>query len=167
LDVAAEVPTSAYAFARLRGDVIHIRAPKREERVADWLRRDLHAFLAALGTVGPVELSLTLTNDRGIAALNRRHRSIDGPTDVLSFPQPEAPGLRRMLGDLVISVQMARREASAQRVPLRQELRRYAAHGLLHLLGHDHESEPGRGHMARMERKILRGEGLITSRRGI
>jgi probable rRNA maturation factor len=153
----------------LPSEVIYIRAPKREGRAVAWLRRDVRGFLAALGIEGPVELSLTLTDDRHIAALNRQHRSIDRPTDVLSFPQPRPPGQRRVLGDLVISVQMARREAAAQRVPLRQELGRYAAHGLLHLLGHDHETEPSRKRMARLERKILGGEGLITetSRRGI
>ncbi len=162
-------PHRGYAFGHLPGDRIHIDAPMREALVAGWLRRDLREFLAVLQVPGPVEVSLTLTIDGGSAALLRRHRSINRPTDVLSFPQPETPGPRRLLGDLVISVQTARREAATQGVPLRQELRRYAAHGLLHLLGHDHEREPARARMARLERKVLRREGLITAapRRGI
>jgi len=166
---AAERSHRRYLPGCLRGDTVHIHAPERERRAAAWLRRDLHAFLGTLQVGGPVEIDLILTNDRGIAALNRRHRGIDLPTDVLSFPQVEVPGARRLLGDLVISVQTARREAAAQGVPLRQELRRYAAHGLLHLLGHDHADAPGAGRMARMERKILRVDGLIAgaSRRDI
>jgi probable rRNA maturation factor len=144
------------------GDVLHIVAPPRERRAVAWLRRDLRGFLGALAVARPVELSLVLTNDRGIAALNRRHRGIDAATDVLSFPQVAAPGSRRLLGDLVISVQTARREARTQGLPLRQELRRYAAHGLLHLLGHDHEEPAQAGRMARLERKILRADGLIV-----
>jgi probable rRNA maturation factor len=141
---------------------LYVRAPQREGLAARWLRRDLRAFLGLLG-VGPADLSLTLTDDRGIAALNRRHRSIDGPTDVLSFPQSEVPGSRRTLGDLVISVQTARREAAARRIPLREELRRYAAHGLLHLLGEDHHERREAARMERLERQLLKGEGLIAA----
>jgi probable rRNA maturation factor len=150
----------------LKGDTIHIRAAPRERIAAGWLRRDLDAFLDKLGLAGPLEVSVILTNDRGIAAHNRRHRALDEPTDVLSFPQVPTPGPRRLLGDLVISVQTARREAAARKVPLREELRRYAAHGLLHLLGHDHEDGKDARRMARMERRLLRAPGLIGAPRG-
>jgi probable rRNA maturation factor len=150
-----------YAVPRLKSDLIHLRAGRREQLVARWMRRDLREFLALLRVKGPLELSVTLTSDRRIATLNRRHRGIDGPTDVLSFPQPPAPGPRRLLGDLVVSVQTARRESAARRVPLREELRRYAAHGLLHLLGHDHQEAVGAKRMARLERKLLSAPGLI------
>jgi probable rRNA maturation factor len=138
-----------------------VRAPPREHLAAGWVRRDLREFLNALAIDGPVELSVTLTNDPGIAALNRRHRAIDRPTDVLSFPQVPTPGPMRMLGDLVLSVQTARREAAERGVSLREELRRYAAHGLLHLLGEDHEEAKAARRMATLERKLLRRSGLI------
>lgn len=127
---------------------------KRLERVA---RR----FLRALA-LSNVELSLSLVNDARIRALNRAWRGKDRATDVLSFPAGDNPpvGLRP-LGDVVISLPTARRAAKEHGVTLDQELDRYLAHGLLHLLGHDHHRRGDARRMARAERRLLGAEGML------
>jgi probable rRNA maturation factor len=100
-------------------------------------------MLRALG-LRDVELSIALVDDGTIRELNRRHRKKDRPTDVLSFPLLElAPGdaARGALGDVIVSVPTARRQAGRRRRPLLDELTMLLAHGLLHLLGHDHRDD--------------------------
>ena len=114
--------------------------------------------LAAAGEEG-VGLSLTLVNDGAIRELNREYRGKDRPTDVLSFPldpddvvgpsQPE-----RLLGDVVISVETARRQAAEYDAPLQRELYRLLIHGVLHLMGHDHEEADERRAMRLAERRL-------------
>jgi probable rRNA maturation factor len=89
-----------------------------------------------------------------VRALNRRFRRKDAATDVLSFPSDAPPHL----GDIVIAAGVARRQAVSQGHPLRVELRVLALHGLLHLLGYDHERDDGA--MARLERRLRRRGGL-------
>jgi len=100
-----------------------------------------------------------MVTDRRIQELNRTFRGMDKATDVLSFPADE-PG---MLGDVVIARGVARRQAREAGHDLPTELRVLALHGLLHLLGYDHEHDGGR--MARLEARLRRegglGEGLI------
>jgi rRNA maturation RNase YbeY len=135
-----------------------------------WLRRTAEAVLSAARADG-AELSLVLVSDRRMRALNRRYRKKDRPTDVLSFPLHEKWGqkwgqatfLRKsslspfLLGDVVISVPTARRQAAEFGHGLREELLRLLVHGVLHLLGYDHERGPrDAALMARKERVILR-----------
>jgi probable rRNA maturation factor len=90
------------------------------------------------------ELSIVLTGDDQIQNLNRIYRKKDRPTDVLAFAQREGEhGERagRLLGDVVVSVPTARRQAAAARRTLRAELTMLLAHGLLHLLGWDHRTD--------------------------
>lgn len=101
--------------------------------------------LEALG-LDQVELSVLLCDDEVIAALNAEWREVEGPTDVLSFPQEDQDwalpeGMPRALGDVVISLDTAERQATALGHSLEQELRVLLVHGLLHLLGHDHEED--------------------------
>ena len=110
------------------------------------------------------ELSVALTNDVGIQALNHTWREKDKPTDVLSFPQ-DVEGL---LGDLVISVETAAVQATTRGHSLESELRILLVHGFLHLCGHDHEAG-GEEHAAMVneERRLMKqldwsGEGLIS-----
>jgi probable rRNA maturation factor len=103
-----------------------------------------------------------LTTDVKIRRLNREFRGKDKPTDVLSFPAPEAAA-REVAGDLAVSVPTARRQAEEHGHSLGVELKVLILHGLLHLAGFDHESD--NGEMARRER-LLRGrlglpQGLI------
>lgn len=105
--------------------------------------------------VAPHSTSFTvrLLGDRGMRALNRRYRGKDTTTDVLSFPG--AVTLEGdHLGDVVISVPAARRQAREARIPLARELRALLLHGVLHCLGYDHETDDGT--MRRLERRLRR-----------
>jgi probable rRNA maturation factor len=128
------------------------------------IRRRAAKMLACLG-LGDVELSIALVDDATIRALNRDFRRKDKPTDVLSFPMLEpppggpprvsararkkegAPGAPRfdqvtgVLGDVIISIETARRQASANERALLAEITMLLAHGLLHLLGYDHRTD--------------------------
>lgn len=126
-------------------------APVRVPGLAAWLAGI--APRAATGT-----LTVVVTTDRRIRRLNRQWRGLDTATDVLSFPAGDDPGPVRHLGDLVISRETAARQARQAGHPLATELRVLALHGLLHLLGYDHERDSGR--MARIERKLRRQGGL-------
>jgi probable rRNA maturation factor len=103
------------------------------------------------------ELSVLLTDDRTIHALNREHRQKDKPTDVLAFPLPnQGFGEPRLLGDVVISLDTAQRQADSRRRKLLEEVRFLLAHGLLHLVGYDHDSVPRKRRMDAMARKLVR-----------
>ena len=102
-------------------------------------------------------LSVALVNDAAIRALNRDYRGKDRATDVLSFPLDDAPAAvegERLLGDVVISVDTARRQAVAYDAPLQRELYRLLIHGILHLLGPDHVQAAERHAMEREERRL-------------
>jgi probable rRNA maturation factor len=111
-----------------------------------------------LSSVAPARARGTVTvaivSDARVRALNRKFRKKDKPTDVLSFPAEE----RGYLGDVVISSGIAARQARAAGHSLAAELRVLALHGLLHLLGYDHERDDGQ--MARLERRLRRVGGL-------
>ena len=126
-------------------------APVRVPGLSAWL-----AGIAPRAAVGT--LTLVITIDRRIRRLNRLWRGIDKATDVLSFPAGADPGPARHLGDVVISRETAARQARVEGHPLATELRVLALHGLLHLLGYDHEHDAGR--MARTERRLRRQGGL-------
>jgi probable rRNA maturation factor len=90
------------------------------------------------------ELSILLTGDDQIQKLNRIYRRKNRPTDVLAFAQHEGElgdPSDRLLGDVVVSIPTARRQAEAHKRPLEAELTMLLAHGLLHLLGWDHETD--------------------------
>lgn len=113
-------------------------------------------LLAALGERDS-GLSLSLVDDDAIRSLNRQYRGRDRATDVLSFPLDEAPsagGAERLLGDVVISVDTARRQAAGYDAPLQREIYRLLIHGMLHLRGHDHEEREERRRMEREERRL-------------
>lgn len=80
-----------------------------------------------------------LTDDKTIRELNRAYREKDKPTDVLSFPISEEVGGWTVLGDIVISVDTAKRQAEYIGHSLEEEIKRLLVHGFLHLLGYDHE----------------------------
>ena len=133
--------------------------------LAAWLRRVAPA--RARGAV-----SVALVSDVRVRALNRVYRRKDYATDVLSFASSDAPNARvkagearpqspvpsPLLGDIVIARGVARRQARAAGHGERTELRILALHGLLHLLGYDHEQDSGR--MLRLERRLRRKGGL-------
>jgi probable rRNA maturation factor len=97
-----------------------------------------------------IEISVLFCGDGTIRTLNRRYRGLDAPTDVLAFPA-ESPGL---LGDIVISVPYASRQARRRGEPPAREIDRLLLHGLLHLSGYDHETD--RGEMDALEKTLRR-----------
>jgi rRNA maturation RNase YbeY len=130
------------------------RAPALAARLARSARRLLRGL-----RLPDAELSLLLVSDRQMRVLNRRWRARDRPTDVLSFAQHEGPGGAPddVLGDVVISVDTARRQAAERGSTLGREADRLLIHGLLHLLGYDHErSDAEARRMRRRERALAR-----------
>jgi probable rRNA maturation factor len=106
------------------------------------------------------ELSVVFCDDAFIHALNRDYRGMDRPTDVLSFPQEPSPCGAELVGDVVISVETAQRQARAQHHSLRREAEWLLCHGLLHLLGYDDESEEDLERMQRRQEETLGAAGL-------
>lgn len=122
------------------------------------LARRARALLRALGHARS-ELSLALVDDDAIALLNQRDRDQAGPTDVLSYSLLEGPHATcrgALLGDVVISVDTAARQARRARRTLDDECLRLLIHGVLHLLGHDHEQDDEARRMRAEERRLLR-----------
>ena len=117
-------------------------------RLRPWLSRLLAAVAPAAASLG-----VRFASDRESRRVNRAFRGKDLPTDVLSFPG--APGgEENHLGDILISVPTARRQAAAAGHPGERELRILLLHGVLHCLGHDHETD--QGEMERLERRLRR-----------
>jgi len=131
VDDALVVP--AIVRRRLRVEVARmVRAAARHDRRADY------------------EVAVRLVGDLAIHALNRDYRHKNKPTDVLAFAQREGSSGRLhpgVLGDIVISIPTARRQARAAKCSLSDRVTELLAHGLLHLLGHDHRNE---GELRRM-----------------
>ncbi len=121
-------------------------------------------FLAALERP-EADVSVLVVTDGVIRGLNRRWRGKDKATDVLSFPLTDPPGSGPHLGDVVLSLDTATRRARRERRSLHAELERYLAHGLLHLLGHDHEKAGEARRMAAAEAALVEGEGLVGAAR--
>lgn len=114
--------------------------------------------LSALGCP-EAEVGCLLVTDLRIRALNRRYRGEDHPTDVLAFPQGEGggpPGHPGLLGDVVISVETAARQAARAGHSLEREAALLLIHGILHLLGHDHATAAERRRMWAIQRRLLR-----------
>jgi probable rRNA maturation factor len=159
------------ARARIRVVVSDARGRTIDRGLANWLSRV--APRRARGTV-----SVAIVSDAKVRALNRRYRRIDHPTDVLSFPAvnwppspqssqksepqkffaPSASSAAKFLGDIVIARGVARRQARGAGHSEATEMKVLALHGLLHLLGYDHERDNGA--MARLERRLRRRGGL-------
>ena len=102
------------------------------------LSKIAHRALDVLG-LNKAELSIVLVSDAQIRRLNKLYRNKDKPTDVLSFPIGEKVEDWLILGDIVISVDTAKRQAKELGYSLEEELKRLLVHGLVHLLGYDHE----------------------------
>ena len=132
--------------------------PVRADRLRRWL-----VEVAPRSARG--ECSLVMVSDRKMRALNLKFRGVDRATDVLSFPmeaEKQSTDLssvaEQYLGDVVIATGVAERQARNAGHRLGYEHRRLALHGLLHLLGYDHERD--NGEMARLEKKLRRRGGI-------
>jgi probable rRNA maturation factor len=143
--------------------VIHYRNTVRGSGIdARSVKRTAKLLLAAVGEKQSA-LSISFVDDAAIRGLNREHRGKDKPTDVLSFPLLEKGDVHlgeRLLGDVVISVDTARRQAADYDASLEAEINRLLIHGVLHVLGHDHEEAAQREAMRAEERRLAQAIGL-------
>lgn len=113
-----------------------------------------------------VEVGMTFVDDVAIQSLNREYRGKDVPTDVLSFPQDDddgffvPEGVPRILGDIVISLPRAAEQAGDYGHSMEREVVYLAVHGLLHLLGYDHEDSQDQSIMRQREEEVMARIGL-------
>ena len=132
------------------------------------LRARLKAMLAALDLAADVELSVLFTGDAHIHALNRDYRRKNKPTDVLAFALREGelgdPD-QAMLGDVVVSVETAARQAAKAKRPILAEVTMLLAHGVLHLLGWDHETAAQDRAMRRETARLVLAADAASERR--
>ena len=142
-------PPSRKAIAKAAPSfsVLFVNRQKRHPVKTEAIRSVLERAAAALRLKG--ELAVVFAGDRLLHRLNRDYRFKDKPTDVLSF---ESPDKDLSLGDVVISVETARRNAASLGRPLDRELEILALHGLLHVLGYDHEAD--NGEMEALEKRL-------------
>ncbi len=118
-------------------------------------------LLAAVGEPAS-SLSISIVKDDEIRQINRDFRGKDAATDVLSFALDEngSSSPERLLGDVVISLETARRQAAEYDAPIQRELYRLLIHGLLHVIGHDHERPAERRAMKAEEQRLAGAIGL-------
>ncbi len=138
---------------RLAGPPRRRGGPAPDRRL---LRRRAQRLLDTLGQP-QAELSVSLLDDAAMAELNATWRGRDAPTDVLSFSLLEGPHRRfrgPLLGEVAIGVETASRQARRGRCSLDDQVARLLLHGLLHLLGHDHQ-RPGQARRMRAEERRL------------
>ena len=124
---------------------------------SDALTRLADRIYEGEGGAGTAELSLLFCDDDAIQELNRDYRGKDAPTDVLSFAQEGAmPGAPvRILGDIVISLETVERQCQGERAAMRREVYLLFCHGMLHILGHTHDSAPEQARMAARQAAYL------------
>jgi len=135
---------------------ISVEAPQWDAAASEAVvRRAVEA--AATPETDGAELSVVLTDDETIRALNAQWRKLDKPTNVLSFPSADGEVL---LGDIVIAYETTRREAAEEGKPFEHHLSHLVVHGFLHLLGYDHESDADAEEMEGLERAILAKLGI-------
>lgn len=146
------------------GDAVSELSDLTAADCAQWIQVWLQSLNPQLSPINAYEVSLRLTNDAEIKQLNTDYRQKNQPTDVLSFAALEAdiPGLEALheqqplnLGDIIISVETAVRQASAAQHSTHQELAWLSAHGLLHLLGWDHPDEESLKQMLIKQAELL------------
>ena len=142
--------------------------PDIERLCAEAARAALRRADTAPGA--PAELSIVLGDDALLQALNKQWRGQDKPTNVLSFPVAPAalpPGAPRLLGDVVLAFETVTAEAQAQAKPLADHLRHLVVHGVLHLLGFDHEAAAEAERMEALETEVLAGLGVPDPYRAV
>ncbi|MBI5789483.1 MAG: rRNA maturation RNase YbeY [Candidatus Schekmanbacteria bacterium] len=138
---------------------VYIRNKQKQQKIqTNRLKQVLRNLLKHLGKTD-VEVSVLLADDAYIRKLNLQYRQKDAPTDVLSFPQQEGmtPDAINggLLGDIVVSIPTAGRQADAAGHPLERELIILLIHGLLHLLGYDHIKDHEAAVMEAKERELF------------
>ncbi|WP_041238214.1 rRNA maturation RNase YbeY [Gloeothece citriformis] len=145
-------------------------APISSETWQSWFQTWLDILLPTLKSADSCELSLRLTDDQEIQFYNAQYRHKNQPTDVLAFAalEVDVPNLINesfdeplYLGDIIISIDTAKRQATEQGHSLTQELAWLAAHGFLHLLGWDHPDDESLSAMLAQQETLLNNIGLL------
>ena len=145
-----------------------------ERSITSLCRRAIKATLQEEGITSPVEISVLVSDDKGIQEMNKEHRNIDAATDVLSFPtQAYIPGDFKVgegdidpdtgilhLGDIVISCERAENQAKEYGHETTREIAYLMVHSTLHLLGYDHENPRDKSQMRAREDHVLATLGL-------
>ena len=140
-------------------------APETRRALAQLARAAVAEALRRGGVLGRTETGVLFTDDSEMRTLNRRFRDIDRPTDVLAFAMREgaetshpagAPPRAELLGDIVVSLDTARRQAAVRRHSVRHELAILLIHGTLHLIGYDHPVGPSGRNTTRQMRTMER-----------
>ncbi len=137
-----------------------------DEQLVDLVVKVAGAVLSLACAPGDAEVSLVFVDDEYIHRLNREYRGVDRPTDVLSFalqegePMPDAGEEETLLGDVVISLETARRQSEEYGHSFEREVAFLVAHGVLHLLGYDHQTEEEGRTMREKEEAVLGRLGL-------
>lgn len=156
IEIAIRLRDSAWSTALPEADAVVRRAAAA-------------ALDAAADLGGEVELGVVLADDAFVRRLNRDWRGQDRATDVLSFPlhappQPGAPpqggGMLLMLGDVILARETVQRDSAAAGAGLAQRVSHLVVHGVLHLLGHDHDKPEAERRMRALESRTLLGLGL-------
>lgn len=126
--------------------------------------RAAEAAWIATGNTGAAELSILLTDDAKMRILNREYRRKDKATNVLSFPAGDDNAMNRprLLGDIALALETIQREAAEQSKTPADHVCHLTVHGMLHLLGHNHETESQAAVMEALEIKILNGMGIAN-----
>ena len=150
------MPAASGKRSRDAGPRVHVKTAKtwrgvRPSALVDAARATLaHAAPAVRGDV-----TVVLTTDRVIRRLNREYRGKDQPTDVLSFDIGDGLDAGEPFGDVVISVETARRQARDYEAPLQTEILRLLVHGTLHLCGYDHRERREAARMHGLTRRLV------------
>jgi len=133
-----------------------LRGARRWRLPSTPLRRAVAATLAEAAPSVKGEITVLLTGDRDIQRLNREFRGKDRPTDVLSFDIGDGLSAGEPFGDVVVSVETARRQARDYDAPLVTEVQRLLVHGVLHLCGYDHHERSEAMRMHGLTRRLMR-----------
>jgi probable rRNA maturation factor len=158
---------------------VAIEADAEWDSSKDWQRLARRAAECAIGqsafpdlarAARPVEVSVRLTSDEEVRALNAHWRGKDKPTNVLSFPlaeqyeleQSDEEGPELMLGDIILAHGVCEREAAQMRIPFEEHATHLIVHGTLHLLGYDHKDDSGAEDMERREVRALKQLGIAN-----
>jgi probable rRNA maturation factor len=155
--------------SRESGAPLTVTVHRRTSSVGPGLTRFLETSLTAIARLAGLEegsVAVALVDARQMRRMHRKFMGLDSPTDVLTFDLRQRP-MDLVEADLVLCVNVARKQAKQRGHPLRLELLLYGVHGLLHLLGYDDHAPPAAARMHRREDALLRAAGFpAVYRRG-
>jgi probable rRNA maturation factor len=138
------------------GPHVYVRRKGKGPKQTVQLERAVLHTLSAVAPQVRGDVTLVLTGDAAVRALNKRYRGRDHATDVLAFPLSDGAAKGEPFGDIVISVDTAQRQAREYGASAREELQRLIVHGTLHLCGYDHHERREAARMHALTRRMLK-----------